>query len=83
MNSAVLSSSVPGRVVKVEGRHAIADFFGKRIRVSTDLVKVRKGDYILAYSGYAMEKLTEKEAKRILEEVNGDIAEAIVRLSEE
>jgi hydrogenase assembly chaperone HypC/HupF len=57
---------VPGRVVKIEGRHAIADFAGKQMRVSTDLVKVKKGDYILAYSGYVMEKITDKEAKRVL-----------------
>ena len=63
--------AVPGRVVKVEGRYAIADFAGKEMRISTDLVKVKKGDYILAYSGYAMEKLTEKEAKRVLSKLKG------------
>jgi hydrogenase expression/formation protein HypC len=58
--------AIPGRVVKIEGRYAIADFAGKEMRISTDLVKVKKGDYILAYSGYVMEKLTKKEAKRVL-----------------
>lgn len=63
--------SVPGRVVSVSGKTAIADFYGKKNKLNTELVRVKKGDYILAYNGYAMEKVTEKEALKILSKLKG------------
>ena len=64
--------SIPGKIVKLSGENAIADFAGKRLRISTELVNVKKNDYILAYSGYAMEKISEKEAKKILGKMKGN-----------
>ena len=63
--------SIPGRVISVRGKTAIADFSGKNNKINIELVKVKKGDYVLAYNGYAMEKISEKEAKNILSKLKG------------
>ena len=64
--------SIPGKIVRLSDKSALVDFSGTKRKINIELVKVKLGDYILAYSGYAMEKITEKEAKKILGKMKGN-----------
>lgn len=67
----VMCLSIPGRIVSISGKSAVADFAGKILKINTELIKAKPGDYVLAYNGYAMEKINEKEAKHILSKMKG------------
>jgi biotin synthase len=58
--------AIPGRVISIDGRYAIVDYFGERKRAINELVKVKVGDYIYAQGGYAIRIVPQKEAKEIL-----------------
>ncbi len=62
----------PGKVVSVEGKTGIVDFGGVRKKARLDLVKVRKGDYVIVHTGFAIEKVDKKNAEltlKMLEEI--------------
>jgi len=63
--------SIPGKIIRINGKRAIADFASKQLSVNTELIKVKKDDYVMVYSGYAMEKIDEKKAKKILDGLKG------------
>ena len=63
--------SIPGKIIKVNGKKAVADFAGKKMNVNTDLLNVKKDDYVMVYAGYAMEKVPDKKARIILNEFKG------------
>jgi len=60
--------SVPGKVVKIKGDKAVVDYQGERREASLALKKdVKVGDYVIVSAKFVMEKIPEKEAKRIIE----------------
>ncbi len=61
--------AVPGRVLSLEGKEALVDFQGTRKSVKTDILKPRKGEWVLVYSGQVMETIPEKRAREILNTV--------------
>jgi len=63
--------AVPGRVLKVEGVRALVDFDGVQREVRVDLVSAKKGDYVIVHTGYAIERLDEKEAEETLKILRG------------
>ena len=60
--------AIPGRVVDVKDGSATIDFGSVKKDASTELVEVRKGDWVFVFSGHVMEKITEERAKKILSE---------------
>lgn len=61
---------IPARIVKVEGEYADANINGATIRIGMQLIDdVKPGDYVLVHTGYALEKLNEKEAMETLEAI--------------
>ena len=63
--------SIPGKIVRVNGKKAVADFAGRKLAVNTEMLKVKKNDYVMVYSGYAMEKISESKARKILNRLKG------------
>lgn len=58
--------AIPGRVVKVNGRFAIVDYYGEERKCLNDLEKVQEGDYVYAQGGVIVDKISEQEAVEIL-----------------
>ncbi len=57
--------AVPARVVESDGKEAIADLHGNRVRVSTLLIPdIQDGDWILMHAGFAIQRIDAEEAKR-------------------
>ncbi|MCX6778295.1 MAG: HypC/HybG/HupF family hydrogenase formation chaperone [Candidatus Micrarchaeota archaeon] len=54
----------PGKLITIEGNEGVVDFEGARRRVRLDLVDAKKGDYVLVHTGFAIEKLDPKNAKK-------------------
>ncbi len=60
--------AAPAQVMEINENVATVDFGGVRQQAKLDLVKdVEIGKYVLVHSGYAIEVLTDQEAKDSLE----------------
>lgn len=60
--------AAPAQVMEIEDNVATVDFGGVRQQAKLDLLKgVEIGKYVLVHSGYAIELLSEQEAKESLE----------------
>ncbi|MCX6814528.1 MAG: HypC/HybG/HupF family hydrogenase formation chaperone [Candidatus Aenigmarchaeota archaeon] len=57
--------AIPGKVLEIKGKKIIVDFSGKSSPAESHFVKVRKGDWVLVFGNYIVEKTTEKRAKEI------------------
>ncbi len=59
--------AIPAKILEIRGGEAIVDFGGvKRSVMLTLLPEVRKGDYVLVHTGFAIEVLDENEATETL-----------------
>ena len=59
--------AIPARVVEVKGSVAKVDFGEGVLReVNVSLVEAKAGDYVLVHAGYAIQVLSEEEAKETL-----------------
>lgn len=59
---------IPMKIVERDGNNAVAEAGGIRKSVRLDLLDdVRIGDYVLIHTGYAIEKLDEREALETLD----------------
>ncbi|MGI6554252.1 MAG: HypC/HybG/HupF family hydrogenase formation chaperone [Bacillota bacterium] len=59
--------SIPSKVVSIDGEFAEVDFQGVRKSVGISFLKdVKVGDYLLVHSGFAIQKINEKEALETL-----------------
>ena len=55
--------AVPAKVVEIRGKVAIVDFGGIKREARLDLLPdVKVGDYVIVHTGFAIEKLDEKQA---------------------
>jgi len=54
--------AIPGKVIKIEGEHAVIDYGGISRKANITLVDVKVGDYVIVHAGFAIQKLDEKEA---------------------
>lgn len=59
--------AVPGKVIEIKDTVGIVDFNGVKREVRLDLVDVKVGDYVIVHTGFAIEKMDEKEALESLE----------------
>jgi hydrogenase expression/formation protein HypC len=59
--------SVPAKVVKIEGQMADVSIGGALFKAGLHIVEdVRVGDYILLHAGFAIQKISEKDALETL-----------------
>jgi len=58
--------AIPGRVIEIQGRVAIVDYFGEKRKVLNDLVDAKVGDYVYAQGGILIDKINENDALEIL-----------------
>ncbi len=59
--------AVPGKVVEIKEKIGVVDFSGIKREVRLDLVDVKIGDYVIVHTGFAIEKMDEKDALESLE----------------
>ena len=60
--------SIPARVDRIEGQMADVSIGGATFRAGLHMVEnVKEGDYILLHAGFAIQKISEKEALETLE----------------
>jgi|YelNatPaOPRAMG01_1025707.scaffolds.fasta_scaffold06143_2 hydrogenase expression/formation protein HypC len=55
--------AIPGKVIEVKGKEAIVDFEGLKKNVRIDFVKVKKNDFVIVHTGFAIEKVNKKNAE--------------------
>jgi biotin synthase len=60
--------AIPGQVVELTDRVATVEYFGERRKAYKDLVEIQLGDYVYAQGGFVIQKLSEAEAKEILDD---------------
>jgi len=60
--------AAPAQIVEINDNVAVVDFGGVRQSAKLDLIEeVEVGRYVLVHSGYAIEVLSDEEAKESLE----------------
>lgn len=61
--------AIPGKIVELEGKKAIADFRGleKEVRIDPLSEEVEPGDYILSHAGFAITSIAPEEAEETLQ----------------
>jgi hydrogenase expression/formation protein HypC len=60
--------SVPGKVISIENDSALVDVGGTTLNVGIQLLdKVDVGDFVLIHSGFALQLISEEDAKAQLE----------------
>ena len=61
---------IPAKIIQIDGEFADANINGATIRIGLQLLEdVKQGDYVLVHTGYALEKLSEKEALDTIETI--------------
>ncbi len=63
----------PGKVVSISGNTGIVDFGGVKKKARLDLVKVRKGDYVIVHTGFAIEKVDKRNAELTIKLLEGEL----------
>lgn len=59
--------SVPAQIIKIEGDNAEVSVGGTIMKANLSMVDdVKVGDYILLHTGFALQKIDEKEAEETL-----------------
>lgn len=54
---------VPGKIIEINGRNAVADILGAEREISVELLEgVKPGDYVLIHAGCAIQIVDEEEA---------------------
>lgn len=54
--------AIPGKVEKVEKGFAVIDYSGEKRKASSELVKVKPGDYVLVQAKFVVQKIPKQEA---------------------
>lgn len=72
--------TIPAKVISLEKDKAIVVYpeqgrgnSGKKEGVDTQLVKVKVGDYVMVSNGFAIKKVSKKEAEEIFKIINKEI----------
>jgi hydrogenase assembly chaperone HypC/HupF len=61
---------LPGKVISLKKNEAKVSYGRKKIKAKANLIKVKKGDYVLVQSGFIIKKIPVNQAKAILKLVN-------------
>jgi hydrogenase assembly chaperone HypC/HupF len=68
--------AIPGRVLEASGPSAKVDFFGTVREVNSVFVEVKQDDYILAFNGNIIEKVTKERAVELAKLFGGKVEES-------
>lgn len=60
--------SIPGKVIEINPPFLTVDYFGEKKRVRNDFLSLNPGDYVYAQGGFAIQKISAREAESVLEE---------------
>ena len=65
--------AIPGKIKSVDKKNntAVVDFDGIQREINVSLVGVKKNDFVIVHAGFAIEKLTSKDAKEIFDLLGG------------
>lgn len=55
--------ALPGKIIELQGKDALVDFHGNRVKARAGLVDVSVGDYVLVHAGCILQKVAPKEAE--------------------
>ncbi len=58
--------AIPGKIIKLDGKIAVVDYFGEKRSALNDFITVQRGDYVYAQGGIIVDKIPKKEAIEIL-----------------
>ncbi|MCC7429525.1 HypC/HybG/HupF family hydrogenase formation chaperone [bacterium] len=60
--------AVPAKILEINGQEAKVDILGIVKNISLLMIEdVQKGDFVLVHVGFALQKLSEKEAQKTIE----------------
>ena len=63
--------SIPAKIISIEGEKARVSLGGAEYNAALDLLEnVQVGDYVLLHSGFAIQKIDEKEAMETIRLLN-------------
>jgi hydrogenase expression/formation protein HypC len=73
-NEYFMCLAIPGKIKKLlpNSKYALVDFSGVENKVNIELIKGKINDWIIVHAGFAIEKLTSKDAQEILKLMNAD-----------
>ncbi|MEM2917877.1 MAG: [FeFe] hydrogenase H-cluster radical SAM maturase HydE [Candidatus Altiarchaeota archaeon] len=60
--------SIPGKVISLQDRFAIVDYFGEKRKVLNEFSDIDLGDYVYAQGGFIVQKIPKQDALLILKE---------------
>jgi len=63
----IMCYAIPGKVIEISDKTAVIDYFGEKRKALNELKDLKIGDYIYAQGGFVINKISEKEAKEILD----------------
>jgi hydrogenase expression/formation protein HypC len=59
---------IPSKIISIDGDSAIVSVGGTEVEASLQLLNdVKVGDFVLLHTGFAIEKISDKEAQETLE----------------
>ena len=64
--------AIPGKILSLDGDLALADFNGKKKRVSLKFVKAKKDDYVICAGDVVTDVIPKTRALKMLEFFNGN-----------
>lgn len=60
----------PGKIISISGNSAIVDFDNVKKEINISLTpKVKKHDYVIVHTGFAIQKMGKQEAKEALKHI--------------
>lgn len=60
--------SIPGKVISIDNETAKVSIGGNEVEVGLQLLDdVQVGEYVLVHSGFALQRISDEEARRTLE----------------
>ena len=55
--------AIPGKIIELKGKKAVADFQGIRKEINISLVPAKVGDYVMVHAGFAIEKVHPEDSR--------------------
>jgi len=60
--------AIPGKVVEINGKVAIVDYFGEKRKAHNEMTNLKVGDFIYAQGGFVINIVPEAEAMQVLQD---------------
>ncbi len=55
--------AIEGRVVETDGKIAVVEHMGSRVKAAAGLVDAKPGDHVMVHAGYIIQKVSRDEAQ--------------------